>query len=167
MEYLATGILKAPHGVHGFLKLFAFSNEYGHLVGINEVLLRKDGKERKCIFEEVRISGNDALVKIKGVDNPETASTYTGWEIWVPREAAAPLEEGEYYVADLSACALVSNGAVVAHVVSVIDGSQALLLEVESVADGKRYLVPFMDQYVGKVDIGRKELELTAPWLLS
>jgi 16S rRNA processing protein RimM len=90
-----------------------------------------------------------------------------GWEIWVPRESAAPLDEGEFYVADLASCSLVCQGVVVARVVGVVDGAQALLLEVESSADQKKYLVPFMSQYIGTVDLERKEMELLAPWLLT
>jgi ribosomal 30S subunit maturation factor RimM len=51
--------------------------------------------------------------------------------------------------------------------VGVIDGPQALLLEIESILDGKKYLVPFMEHYIGTVDLDRKELELLAPELLS
>ena len=48
-----------------------------------------------------------------------------------------------------------------------IDGPQSLLLEVQSVADKKMYLVPFMDQYIGSVDVPARIIELKAPWLLS
>jgi 16S rRNA processing protein RimM len=167
MEYLATGVLKAPHGVHGYLKLHSFSEEFSHLAVKGEVLLRKDGKEKRCMLEAFKSSGNGLLVKFAGVDSPEEARAFNGWEVWVPREAAAPLEEGEYYVADLSSCSIVSGSEIVGRVVGVIDGPQALLLEVEATADGKRYLVPFMSQYVGDVDLEQKRIELLEPWLLT
>ena len=51
--------------------------------------------------------------------------------------------------------------------VGVVDGPQALLIEIESVADQKRNLVPFMGQYIGDVDMEKKELELLVPELLA
>jgi len=56
---------------------------------------------------------------------------------------------------------------IVGKVVGVVEGPQALLLEVESAADRKRYLVPFMGHYIGEVDMEKKELELLVPELLA
>ena len=167
MEYLATGVLKGPHGLQGFVKLHSYSQEYGHLVDLSVVSLRKDGMEKEFNIESIKFSGKELLVKFEGIDTPEVARNYNGWEIWIPRNSAASLEEGEYYVADLSACSLTVAAKTVGKVVGVIDGPQALLLEVESAEDKKRYLVPFMAQYIGKVDIEGKELELLVPELLT
>lgn len=167
MEYLATGGLKGPHGIQGYIKLHSFSNEHGHLLDLDQVSLRKEGEERSLVIETIRITGREILVKFKGIDSPEAARKYNGWELWVPRSAAAPLATDEYYVADLASCLILCDNEVVGQVVGVIDGPQALLLEVLAHADGKRHLVPFMDRYIGKVDLERKEMELLAPQLLA
>ena len=167
MDYLATGVLKGPHGILGFIKLHAFSRESDHLEHIREVSLRKEAQHRDMVIETVKTSGRDILVKFKGIDTPEEARKFNGWEVWVPRSAAASLEDGEYYVADLAKCALVSDGKEVGKVVGVIDGPQSLLLEVLAHADERPYLVPFMAPYIGNVDLERMELELLAPELLS
>lgn len=167
MEYLATGVLKGPHGIQGFIKLHTYSAESAHLLGLDEVLLRKDDLERTLAIETFKSGGKDVLVKFSGIDTPEDARKYNGWEVWVPRSSAAPLAADEYYVADLAACSLICEGTVVGKVVGVIDGPQALLLEVLANADGKTHLVPFMDRYIGNVDLERKEMELLAPQLLA
>lgn len=167
MDYLATGVLKGPHGIQGFIKLHSYSDEYGHLEHLGVVSLRKDGKVKELTVEQTRPVGKELLIKFKGVDTPEAARTYNGWEIWIPRDDAAKLDEGEFYVADLAVCSLHVDHQKVGQVVGVIDGPQALLLEVESSQDGKRYLVPFMKQYIGEVDLKKKEMELLAPQLLS
>ena len=167
MDYLATGVLRGPHGIHGFIKLHAYSDEYEHLSDMGVVSLRKDGKEKDFTIESIKPLGREVLIKFVGIDTPESARVYNGWEIWVPRDAAAPLEKDEFYAADLATCSLVVDQKTVGKVVGLIDGPQALLLEVESASDGKRYLVPFMRQYIGTVDIMKQELELLAPELLS
>lgn len=167
MDYLATGVLKGPHGIHGFIKLHSYSDEYEHLMDLGVVLLRKDDKEKELTVQELKPLGRELLVKFEGIDTPEAVRTFNGWEIWIPRSSAAQLEEGEFYVTDLATCSLVVDNQSVGKVVGVIDGPQALLLEVESLQNGKRHLVPFMGQYIGKVDLERKELELLAPELLS
>lgn len=167
MEYLATGVLKGPHGIQGFIKLHTYSQESDHLHRIGSVSLRKEGAERRVELETIRITGREILVKFKGIDNPEDARKYNGWEVWIPREQAAPLDDGEFYVADLAGLSLTVGGKRVGQIVGVIDGPQALLLEILSEADGKTHLVPFMARYVGTVDLERKEMELLAPELLG
>ena len=167
MDLLATGVLKGPHGIQGFIKLRSYSDEYAHLVDLDVVSLRKDGKERQLRIEELKPAGKEILIKFVGVDTPEKAREYNGWEIWIPRSSAAKLDEGEFYVADLVRCNLLVEGVVVGRIVGVVDGPQALLMEVEHVVDGKRYLVPFLDRYIRTVDLERGEMELLAPELLS
>lgn len=166
-ELLATGVLKSSHGINGEIKVHAYSEEYSHFSHLKDVLLRnKDGREQKKTIEGFRVVGKELLVKFEGVANPEEARALTGWELWIPRSAAAKLRKGEVYVADLCRCSLIVNGEVVAKVVSAFDGPQALLLEVET-GDSKRYLVPYMAQYLGKVDLEAGTIELLAPWLLT
>lgn len=167
MDYLATGVLRGPHGIQGFLKLHTFSREYDHLLTVEVVSLRNKEQSREMRIESFKQAGEEYLIKFAGVDTPEEARGYTGWEIWIPRDTATALEADEYYVADLTACSLLVANAVVGKVVAIMEGPQALLLEVEVVETKKRYLVPFMRQYIGKVDVERKEMELLAPELLT
>ena len=167
MDMLATGVLKGPYGILGFIKLHTYSEEYKHLLSLDSVTLRKGDYSYEMVIESVGPKGKELLIKFKGVDTPEMARKYSGYELWIPREAAIDLKAGEYYVADLAQCSLLVDKSIVGRVVAVIDGPQALLLEVEAIRDNKRYLVPFMEQYIGAVDITSKELELLVPELLT
>jgi 16S rRNA processing protein RimM len=167
MTALATGVLKGPHGIQGFIKLHTYSQEYTHLEKLDVLLLRKGDAEQTLHIEQIRPTGKDVLIKFLGIDTPEAARKFNGWEVWIPREAAPACDSGEYYVADLASCVLCIDHEKVATVVGVIEGPQALLLEVLSMRDQKRYLVPFMDEYIGTVDLDRKEMELLVPELLS
>ncbi len=167
MDYLATGVLKGPHGILGFMKLHTYSQEFEHLTHMERITLRKGDSSCEMEIESIGPKGKEILIKFKGIDTPEVARRYNGYELWIPRETAVDLEAGEYYVADLAQCSLLVAGALVGTVVGVIDGPQALLLEIEAKKDNKRYLVPFMKQYIGTVDVKRKEMELLVPELLT
>ncbi len=166
-QLIATGQLKSSHGIHGEIKVHSYSEEFAHLQKLVHVVLRdKDGHERTAEIEYSKISGKELLMKFKGIDSPEAVKALSGYEIWVPRNEASKLRKGEYYVADLVGCSMVSEGNVLGQVTSAFDGPQALLLEVLA-QDGKQYFVPFMEQYVGTVDLEKRTMELKAPWLLS
>nr|WP_255823007.1 hypothetical protein [Treponema putidum] len=98
MDLLATGRIRGTFGVEGFVKVESFSGEYGHFLLFDRVFLSipqeklKEQKYKDGWFEieEVNLRKADALVKFKGIDNPEAAKSLTGSELFIPRDKAAP-----------------------------------------------------------------------------
>ncbi len=162
---IATGVLRGPHGLQGNIKLRTYSGEYSYLKNLEEVELRHDGEKKLMSIETFIDHGKELLIRFRGVHTPEAARRYNGWELWVPRESASPLETGEFYVADLIGCDLRVDGNVVGKVVSSFDGAQSLLLEVLK-SDGKKVLIPFMSPYIGDVDTKGQRIELLVADLL-
>lgn len=160
MQYIATGVLKGPHGIKGSIKLKTFSGEVEHLFHLKSVQLRHEGQTRNLIIDEIKLHGNDPLIHFEGIDTPEAARLLGGWELWVERDNATPLDAGEYYVADLMNSSIIVEGKRVAVVGAILDGPQALLLEVTHDESKKISLIPFMSPFIGYVDIEKKEIEL-------
>ncbi|NCB01054.1 MAG: 16S rRNA processing protein RimM [Spirochaetia bacterium] len=167
MQYIATGVLRGPHGLKGSIKLKSFSGEVAHLLDIKKVQLRHGTEVRLFEVDEVITHGDELLIRFRGIDSPEKARTLNGWELWVDREDAAPLEQGEYYSADLMDSSIIVEGEVVGKVVAILDGPQALLLEVKHSVGEKTSLIPFMAPFIGFVHTHEKEIELLEKELLS
>jgi 16S rRNA processing protein RimM len=166
-DLLATGQLNGTHGIKGYLKVTLFSDSYDHLLSLKQVLLKKDNKEQILFIEDISHNGRHVLIKFVGIHTPEEAAKWTNWEMWINRSDAQVLDEGEYYVADLIDSHLMYNSEHVATVVGYMEGSQALLLEVITTKKQKSFLIPFMKEYIGNVDISKKELELLMIELLQ
>ncbi len=166
MEKIATGLIRTTHGIHGYLKVKLFSGDLENFLTHTQLLLRKDSQERMYQVEDTRIQGDTVLVKLVGIDTPEAGKRLNGWELWIPREEASPLEEGEYYSADLHGCAVQFEGSTVGRVISLVEGPQADLLEIEKESGERRY-VPFMDEYIGAVDIENRTIELRHAWIFE
>ena len=196
-QVLATGIVRAPHGVKGFVKVRPYSSDFEHFFSLKEVTLQREGKSRKAEIEQVQNHSGELLVKFKGIDSPEEARFISGWDILVPRQQASKLGKGEVYIADLPGMKLVyeqeevgeradhglgGHGAgeveasniglkgtceVVGEVVGTVEGAQALLLEVLAL-DGKKYLVPYMKGvFVSDVDVEKGTIRLLKRELLG
>ena len=166
-QVLATGTVRAPHGVKGFVKVRPFSNDFEHFFSLKEVTLQRDGKLRKVEIESVQNYAGELLVKFKGIDSPEDARFISGWDILVPRTQASKLGKGEVYTADLLGMKLVYDNEEVGSVVSTVDGAQALLLEVLA-QDGKKYFVPYLKGiFVDDVDIQNETIRLLKRELLG
>ncbi len=166
-QVLATGIVRAPHGVKGFVKVKPYSNDFDHFFSLKEVTLQREGKSRKAEIEQVLNHSGELLVKFKGIDSPEDARFISGWDILVPREQASKLGKGEVYIADLPGMKLVYEKEEVGEVVATVEGAQALLLEVLAL-DGKKYLVPYMKGiFVSDVDLDKGTIKLLKRELLG
>jgi 16S rRNA processing protein RimM len=99
------------------------------------------GVERK--LESVRPGPSGAVARIEGIADRSAAEALRGSLVEVERSALPPLEEGEYYHADLIGLPCVAReGREIGKVVAVENYGAGDLLEVE-MSDGKHSLIPF------------------------
>jgi 16S rRNA processing protein RimM len=148
-------------------KLLSYSGEWDHWKNLEEVeLCSPRGKTRFLTLESLQFNGRDTLVKFTEIDSPESMKSYHGWEIMVDKEQAAPLQEGEVYLTDLIGLSLMFENEKVGEVTGIMDGTQADLLEVKKM-DRATVYVPYMEQYLGSVDLNKKQIELKVDWILD
>jgi 16S rRNA processing protein RimM len=167
-DKLATAVVRTTHGVRGFLKVKVLSDDVDRFLSQEAVYLRDDrGRETRMQIEQSMVSGDNVLVKFRGIDTPEAGKRYNGHYLWISREDASELEDGEYYLADLIGCGVYAQGVLHGEVVSVVEGAQAELLEVRKSESGDVAYVPFMDVYVRNVDVRSRRIELHSSWILA
>lgn len=167
MSELAVGFVRGAHGTDGWVKVGSYSGELEHLAGLSELTLWCGETQRHIVVEQVRPTYREVLIKFAGVDSRDDAARLHGCELRVPRSAAVPRGEDEFYVADLVGCELYTGDKKVgAHVISVWDSGACDMLEVKT-DDGDIYNVPFREPFVGDVSVERRRIELKTPWILS
>jgi 16S rRNA processing protein RimM len=89
-----------------------------------------------------------AIARFAEIPDRTSAEQLRGTELTVPRSALPPLEEGEYYHADLIGLAAVSDaGEPLGIVVTVENYGAGDILEIER-PDGKRFMVPMREEAV-------------------
>lgn len=177
MDLLVTGYIRSSHGLDGFLKVESASGEVAHFADMEEISLRakgSDGPGKAYEIEAVEGSSALLLLKLKGIDTPEAAKALSGMELVVPRDKACPLEEDEWYVDDLCQCMLVYEGNPVGKIAGVMEGGAGDLLQVilsegsnPDTSGGKTCLVPMRHEFIGKVDLQSKTVELMHRWILE
>lgn len=158
-ELLTVGVVTGTHGVGGELKVKSYSGFSDHILVLRNALFRKGQAEKQLQLESVRPQPPGVIVKITGIDTPEQARRFVGYEIWVPRPQAARLLEGEYYAVDLCLCSVWFGEEEIGSVRSVWEGGSADLLEVQGKA-GRTFLVPFIDHFIGDVELEKRKIFL-------
>jgi 16S rRNA processing protein RimM len=99
------------------------------------------GAERRLL--SIRDSGKTAVARLEGVADRSAAEALRGSLVEVDRSALPPLEEGEYYHADLIGLPAVDGqGTAVGTVVAVENYGAGDLLEIE-LQGGKTSLIAF------------------------
>lgn len=161
------GLLGAPFGLEGYIKVRSLSGETAHIARLERVLLRQDGRERSFEVEGVDKKGESLIIKLKGIDSPEAARVLKGAEIVTGRENAAPLGPEEYYIGDLQGMAVVSqDGEVLGRVTDVLEGGGGELVEMR-LPSGELRLVPFRKEFFGDVSPEQGRAVLLCRWILE
>jgi len=172
-EFVA-GVVGAPFGLKGFVKVKVFSGETGHLLRLKAATLRQDGRVRELAVAESSAVAPGLVMRFEGYGSPEAARSLTGAELLVSREGAAPLRPGEFYVEDLKGLAVVSGdegegaGVAIGRISSIIEGGGGDLAEIE-LADGTRRLAPFREEFfpAAGIDIEGGRATLRNAWVLE
>ena len=165
-KLLATALVGKTHGLLGYLKLNSLSGEVNHLVNLKKCVLKSKNEELGAYsISDIKLQANNLLVKFTNYETPEKAKLLSGTVMYVERQDAAKLEEGEYYIADLIGLDITYNDEVIAKVEAISDGSQALYLNVRY--NNKIYYIPNMDPFVSKPDFNQNRINLLMRELLS
>ena len=138
---VALAAVAGAHGVKGEVRLKLFSDSAASLASHQNVYV--GGVEYRLLG--VREGGKTAVARFDGVADRSAAEALRGQLVEVDRAALPPLEDGEYYHADLIGLSCVDrDGQPVGTVVAVENFGAGDLLEVE-LSDGRKSLIPFRD----------------------
>ena len=138
---IALAAVAGAHGIKGELRLKLFGDSAASLSVHDNLFV--GGEVRRLL--SARESGKGAVVRFEGVTDRTAAEALRGQLVEVERSALPPLEEGEYYHADLIGLPCFSeDGETIGSVVGVENYGAGDLLDIERV-DGSRSLIPFRD----------------------
>lgn len=175
------GLVGAPFGLQGFVKVRSFSGEIDHLLTLTRVAVRQDNTEKILDIEASVPLPPYLAIKFAGIDSPETAKTLTGAELVTDREYASPLKPGEYYIEDLRGLAVAvdsgattgkegaaggQSGEIVGYITDIVEGGGGDLIEIR-LSTGEFKFVPFRSEFFAPIDLKAGRLILLERWVLE
>ena len=165
MDPIAIGRIRTSYGLDGSVKVESYSGEVDHFRVLTRITLVKGSTRREFAVREFGMKHNMPILKLDGIETPEAAKKLGGYEIIVDRASAAPLRDGEIYLADVVGLTVMYENQPRGTVSSFYEGPQGVLLAVDT-AEGAK-LVPYMDIYVGEIDWEERTVELKEEWILD
>lgn len=144
---VALAAIAGAHGIKGEVRLKLFADSIASL-SAHESLFVGDVSRRLVAVRD----GKAPVARFEGIDDRNAAEALRGQLVEIDRAALPPLDEGEYYHADLIGLTCFSkDGETVGSVVGVENYGAGDLLDVERV-DGSRSLIPFRDEIADLID---------------
>ncbi|KPK12077.1 MAG: hypothetical protein AMJ62_16075 [Myxococcales bacterium SG8_38] len=160
VSWIELGVVAKPHGVSGELRIHVFNPESTLLQELGDVFLLGGDDEEPALVEilSTRPGPKCLLMRLAGVDSRDDAEALRGYLLCVPREALPPLEEGEFYHADLIGLEAFEGAEPIGKVIGVIDYPSVECLKIE--VPGGFLEVPMLPEWLERVDTEEGKVHL-------
>lgn len=161
---LRAGTVGRAHGLDGSFHVGAAVDDVIALLEVGSELL-VGGRPRRI----ARLAGHAArpIVRLEGSATREDAEALRGLELEIPRSAAPPLEEDEWWADDLEGCTVRDGDRTVGVVTGLLGLPSCEVLEVrrQGAEDRPPLLVPLIRDAVREVDPDARVIEIDLAFL--
>ncbi len=155
MKYLEVGKIVTTHGIKGEVKISITTDTLSRFNVGNKLFIKKGNEYIEIIIDSFRMHKNMALITFNGFKNINDVLPYVGLLLYIDRDSLNDLNEGQYYYDDLIGLDVydktIENGKI-GEIVDVIEVPQGEILRIK-LNNGKKSLVPFVDEFILDVDI--------------
>ena len=155
-ELFRVGVISNTHGIRGEVKVYPTTDNVRRFDDLKEVIL-DTGKEQLVLHvTSVKYFKNMVILKFKEFDNINDIIPYKGMDLLVTRENAIPLEEGEYYIADIIGSKVITDEDKILGTLTDVLQTGANDVYVVKTKDGKEVLLPSIEECILDRDIENK-----------
>ena len=156
--FVLIGQVTRAHNLKGEVRVRFFSNDPDRYRTFPEFYFRNNNRYEPVEVVSARPHKDFLLIRFKGCGSRNDAELLKGKELFIPRSALEPAEEGEFYYSDLENLEVFGSekGELFGIVSAVFDtgANTVLTVSLSTVVDKVRELnIPFVDDAVEEVDL--------------
>lgn len=150
-ERLAIGVIVAPHGTHGEVRMQIWTHFPEHIETLKSVYLGDEERPRK--LRHVRSSRGMAVLSLQGVIHRDDADELRGTVVRIDRGQARPLEEDSFYHFQLIGLDVVNEeGESIGKLAEIVETGANDVYVVRN-DEGKEVLFPALKDVVTDIDL--------------
>ncbi len=161
-SFVSIARIAKTYGVKGEVAadvLTDFPERFGR---VGDVRLWDGTAERQETLERHWFHKDRVMLKFSGINSPEEARKFLGYYVQVPEDERYVLPAGTYYYSDLEGCEVFEKDQRLGRVVRIEDYGTAPNLVIRD-AGGNEAMIPMVRQFVRRVDVEAKEIEVELP----
>lgn len=157
-ELLQVGVVTQTHGIRGEVKVFPTTDDAGRFRDLKKVFLDTGREKLPLEIQGVKFFKQFVIVKFKGLDTINEVERFRRCPLLVPREDAVPLEEDEYYIADMIGMQVeTEDGEAFGILKDVMETGANDVYVIDSISHGE-VLVPAIKECIRKVDVAEGKM---------
>lgn len=162
-DLIAIGEIVAPHGHRGTVRVLPLTDFPERFLNMDSVTIFKDGQGKQYTVESAKRHQQFILLTLAEIKDMNAADFLRGTVIKVPREEAAPLPAGRYYVFDVIGLEVRSEDG--RHLGTVDAVFQTGANDVYSIVqpDGREILIPALKEVVLEIDVPGRRMVVRLP----
>jgi 16S rRNA processing protein RimM len=163
-ELLLVGRVHRPHGLKGEVSVEVLTAFPQRLHPGLEVIWQRDVEAaRRLVLCGARPHGERLLLCFEGVGDADSARALCGGDLSVMGTDAVPAPEGFYYSHEIRGFACLDREGRPLGLAAGVEESPAGPLLTVALPSGKEALVPFVAEYVVRIDREGRRIELDLP----
>lgn len=148
------------HGIKGELKFTPVNERFNKLnTGIKLYLADRFNKVQEVQIEKIRIMQTEGIVKFKEIADRTEADKFSGGYLLIDKLDLPKLPKNEYYVDDLIGMDIVDEAGRKRGVLNDIYSQPAYDIY-EVLHDGKKSLIPAVEEFVTHIDKKKRTITL-------
>ena len=152
-ELFRVGVISNTHGIRGEVKVYPTTDNVRRFDDLKEVILDTGKEQLNLHVTSVKYFKNMVILKFKEFDNINDIIPYKGMDLLVTRENAIPLEDGEYYIADIIGSKVITDEDKILGTLTDVLQTGANDVYVVKTKDGKEVLLPSIEECILDRDI--------------
>lgn len=158
-DLFRVGVITSPHGIHGDVNVFPTTDDPTRFGKIKEVILDDHHEKIKLTIKKASLHKNMVILGFKEFKDINEVEKYRKCELFVTRENAIPLEEGEYYIADLMGLSVFSDdGRMLGTLTDVLQTGANDVYVVSK--DNKELLIPAIKDCIKEISLEEKKMQV-------
>lgn len=157
-QLMEIGQIVNTYGIKGFLKVVPYTDDITRFEDLKTIYIETKNSLKSVVIEEVKYAKNLVLLKLKGIDDINTAQIYKNCYIKIDRKDAVKLPEDSYFIVDLIGLQVYTdNNEELGNIVDVYPTGANDIYVVKN-ETGKQVLLPAIGDVIKKVDIENKKM---------
>ena len=155
---LEIGQIINTFGIKGEVKVFPLTDDIKRFDDLETVYVKTKKESQLYNIESIKYHKNFVLIKFKEINTVEQAETLRNSYLEVDRAQAIPLNEGEYFIADLIGLEVYSDEGKLIGKVDDIYNTGANDIYVVKDDLGKQTLLPGIKDVIKSVDLEKGQI---------
>ena len=155
-EYFEIGQIVNTFGIKGELKVVPFTDDIERFEELKSIYIVKNKQLIEYEIEQIKYHKNMIILKLKNVEDMNTAEKLKGCYIQIHRKNARKLPEGTYFIADIIGSQVITDEGKILGIVDDIYNTGAKDIFVVKDEMGKQILLPYIEEVILNIDVEKQ-----------